>query len=55
MRGPATRYRIYCERADGSKFFAFTWRGTLESGKARALLDAKLRGVDVKHVWGIGF
>lgn len=47
------RFRIFCERTDGTVFEAFTWTGSLQSGVARAWADADAHGVPITHAWGI--
>lgn len=45
------RWKIMCEREDGTTFHALTWRGTKERGICQAYLDAKEHGVRIKHAW----
>lgn len=51
MLNLSTRYRIMCERDDGTKFQAFTWVGTEQSGIDRGWEDAKQNNVTVVRVW----
>jgi hypothetical protein len=47
------KFEIWVRKTDGTEILAFTWTRSAESGVAKALAEARDRGLSVEDVWAV--